>query len=122
MVFPMRLPSRLGDLVRVACAAAGFAPRVAQETRQLDALVALVSAGLGVTLVPGAAERVPRAGVAYRPLRDLDLRLPLMAAWRRMDAPPTVASLVAALREVADAERPATVGSDVNAQAEPTLG
>ncbi|MEP6621145.1 MAG: LysR substrate-binding domain-containing protein [bacterium] len=45
-----------------ACAAAGFAPRVAQEARQLDALVALVSAGLGVTFVPSTAERLPREG------------------------------------------------------------
>jgi DNA-binding transcriptional LysR family regulator len=100
VLVPRRVPSRLGDLVRAACASAGFTPRVAQEARQLDALVALVSAGLGVTLVPSAAERVPRPGVAYRPLRGPALRFPLTAAWRRDDAPPTAASFLAVLREV----------------------
>ena len=97
VLVPTRVRSRLGDVVRTACAAAGFAPRVTQEARQLDALVALVSAGLGVTLVPRSAERVPRVGVVYRPLRGIDLRLPLVAAWRAADASPTVAPFVAVL-------------------------
>jgi DNA-binding transcriptional LysR family regulator len=101
VMVPTRVPTRLGTLVTAACAAAGFTPRVAQEARQLDALVALVSAGLGVTLVPSAAERVRRPGVLFRPLRGVDLRLPLVAAWRRGDPPPTVASFVDVLRAVA---------------------
>jgi len=100
VMVPTRVPSRLGNLVLMACARAGFTPRVAQEARQLNTLVALVSAGLGVTLAPSAAERVPRAGVAFRPLRDMDLRLPLVAAWHRADARPTVASFLEVLREV----------------------
>jgi len=98
VLVPRRVPSRLGDLTRGACASAGFSPRVAQEARQLDALVALVSAGLGVTLVPRAAERVPRPGVVYRPLRGTELRLPLVAVWRRDDPPPTVESFLTVLR------------------------
>ncbi len=101
VMVPTRVPTRLGTLVTAACAAAGFTPRVSQEARQLDALVALVSAGLGVTLVPSAAERVRRPGVVFRPLRGVDLRLPLVAAWRRGDPPPTVASFVEVLRTVA---------------------
>ena len=100
VLVPARMPSRLRELVMTACAAAGFTPRVAQEARQLDALVALVSAGLGVTFVPHAAGRLPRAGVVYRPLRDQALRFPLVAAWRQGDAPPTVDSFLAVLREV----------------------
>ena len=100
VMVPTRVPTRLGTLVTAACAAAGFTPRVSQEARQLDALVALVSAGLGVTLVPSTAERVRRPGVVFRPLRGVDLRLPLVASWRRVDPPPTVASFVEVLRTV----------------------
>ena len=100
VLVPARMPSRLRELVTTACAAAGFTPRVAQEAKQLDALVALVSAGLGVTFVPHAAGRLPRAGVVYRPLAGEALRFPLVAAWRRGDAPPTVQSFLAVLREV----------------------
>ncbi|MGZ8457109.1 MAG: LysR family transcriptional regulator [Gemmatirosa sp.] len=99
LLVPGRTPSRLRELVMATCASAGFTPRVAQEARQLDALVALVSAGLGLTLVPYAAGRVPRANVVYRPLRGLDLRFPLVAAWLRGDPPPTVHSFLAVLRD-----------------------
>jgi DNA-binding transcriptional LysR family regulator len=103
VLVPGRTPSRLRELVLATCASAGFTPRVAQEAKQLDALVALVSAGLGVTLVPHAAGRVPRAGVVYRPLRGVDVRFPLVAAWMRGDPPPTVQSFLAVLRQTVDA-------------------
>jgi DNA-binding transcriptional LysR family regulator len=98
-----RVPSRLRDLTIAACAAAGFAPRVAQEARQLDALVALVSAGLGVTFVPGTAARLPRPGVAVRPVRGLDLRFRLVALWRSGEPPPTVRSFLEVVRAVTGA-------------------
>lgn len=44
--------------VLAACAAAGFRPRQAVETRQVEAAARLAAAGLGVALVP--AEAVPR--------------------------------------------------------------
>ena len=100
VLVPARIPSRLRDLTLSACAAAGFAPRVAQEARQLDALVALVSAGLGVTLVPSSAERVPRDGVVFRPLRGLDLTFRLVALWRDEEAPPALGSFLGVLRDV----------------------
>ena len=96
-----RTPSRLRDAVTAACAAAGFTPRVAQEVRQLDALVALVSAGLGVTFVPSTAERLPRAGVAFRPLRGVEIPFRLVAVWRRGEVPPTVRSFLEVMRRVA---------------------
>ena len=89
-----RTPSRLRDMAVSACAAAGFTPRVAQEARQLDALVALVSAGLGVTFVPTTALRMPRPGVVLRPIRGLDIRFLLVAIWRRGEAPATVRSFL----------------------------
>ena len=95
-----RMPSRLRDLTLVACATAGFTPRVSQEARQSDALLALVGAGLGVTLVPASAERMPRAGVVYRPLRGADLRYALVAMWRRGAATPTVRSFLRTLEEL----------------------
>jgi DNA-binding transcriptional LysR family regulator len=121
VLVPTRAPSRIGDVVLTACAAAGFTPRVDQEARQLDALVALVSAGLGITLVPGTAERVGRPGVVFRPLAGLDLRFPLVATWRREGTAPTVASFVGLLREVVPpptAERNDTRGTPPNGGAE----
>jgi DNA-binding transcriptional LysR family regulator len=100
VLVPSRVPSRLRDLVVTACAAEGFTPRVAQEARELDALVALVSAGLGVTLVPATAERIPRQGVVFRRLRGVDLKFRLVAMWPKGTTSPTVDSFLDVLREV----------------------
>jgi DNA-binding transcriptional LysR family regulator len=96
---PPRVQSRTRQAVMTACAAAGFVPRVTQVARQMDAIVALVSAGLGLSLVPASAQRVGREGVVFRPVEGLELRFSLAASWRRGEAPPTVASFLATLRQ-----------------------
>jgi len=100
VLVPARVPSRLRDLTLRAAAAAGFTPRVGQEARELDTLIALVSAGLGVTLVPASAARFPRPGVVFRPLAGKALSFRLVALQRRGLAPPAVRSFLEVLREV----------------------
>jgi DNA-binding transcriptional LysR family regulator len=105
LLVPARVPGRLRDLTVRAAAAAGFTPRVHQEARELEAreldtLIALVSAGLGVTLVPASAARFPRPGVVFRPLAGDALSFRLVALWRRGLAPPAVRSFLEVLREV----------------------
>ena len=51
-----------------ACHDAGFVPRVVQEAPQLSAVLALVSSGLGVALVPSRAARSIPKGVRLVPL------------------------------------------------------
>lgn len=51
-----------------ACQSAGFVPEVVHRTSDWAAALALVSAGLGVTLVPRLAQTAPPPGVALRPL------------------------------------------------------
>ena len=97
---PAGVPSRLRDLTFRVAAAAGFTPRVAQEARELDTLIALVSAGLGVTLVPASAARFPRPGVVFRPLAGKALSFRLVALQRRGLVPPAVRSFLDVLREV----------------------
>jgi DNA-binding transcriptional LysR family regulator len=52
VLFPPWMRSRLLEIVQQACVDAGFAPIVGQEAEQLHTLLALVAAGMGVTLVP----------------------------------------------------------------------
>jgi DNA-binding transcriptional LysR family regulator len=94
------VPSRLRDVAFGAAAAAGFTPLVAQEARELDALVALVSAGLGVTLVPHSAARTVRPGVVFCPLADEPITFPLVALWRAGPMPPALRTFLGVLREV----------------------
>lgn len=100
VLVPARVPSRLRDLTVRVAAAAGFIPRVSQEARELDTLIALVSAGLGVTLVPASAARFPRPGLVFRPLAGEALSFRLVALRRRGPTPPAVQSFLGVLREI----------------------
>ena len=50
------------------CTDAGFYPRIRHELRHWLSVVALVSQGLGVAVVPAPLQRSGMAGVAFRPL------------------------------------------------------
>jgi DNA-binding transcriptional LysR family regulator len=57
------------EMIQRACGAAGFVPTIAASFSDYPAILAMVGAGAGVTLLPSmAAERLP-AGVSLRALR-----------------------------------------------------
>ena len=66
-----------------ACSAAlhraGLRPNVAQETDGKIAMLGLVAANLGVSLVSASMQRLGRAGVRFVALTDFKLRLPLVS-------------------------------------------
>ena len=68
VMFPRRiLPEVFDELVRLY-RAAGHEPRVAQEAIQMQTIVNLVSAGLGLAWVPQSVRQFQRPGVVYRPV------------------------------------------------------
>jgi DNA-binding transcriptional LysR family regulator len=107
VIFPRELRTQYTELVYATCAAAGFVPHVAQEASQLHTLSALVSAGVGVSLLPRAVARAARAGVAFRPLAGQEAapRLALHLVWRTDDLSPAGAQFVSAARTVITAGR-----------------
>ena len=56
------------DATLAACHRAGFNPRLGQQAPRIASTLGLVSAGLGVALVPASIQRVQVDGVAYRRL------------------------------------------------------
>jgi DNA-binding transcriptional LysR family regulator len=63
------------------CAAAGFYPRVRHELRHWLSVVALVSQGMGVAVVPAPLQRSGLAGVRFRPLADSTATSELHCVW-----------------------------------------
>jgi DNA-binding transcriptional LysR family regulator len=65
------------------CAAAlhraGIQPSIAQETDSKIAMLGLVAANLGISLVSASMQRLARAGVRFLPIADFKLRLPLVS-------------------------------------------
>lgn len=103
VLFPRSLKTNYVELVLASCSTAGFVPRVVQEASQLHTLSGLVSAGVGVALLPSSIATAPRAGVVFRPLTGMIPRLQLDVVWPLRVLPPTAACFVALARELANA-------------------
>ena len=101
ILFPRQPGLVFHDLVMGFCLRNGFTPRVAQEAYQTHTVVGLVSAGIGVALVPASTRRIGLAGVAYRSLREATPQSRTALAWRRADASPALAAFVEVTRRVA---------------------
>ncbi|MFT5449350.1 MAG: DNA-binding transcriptional LysR family regulator [Gammaproteobacteria bacterium] len=72
------------------CHAAGFSPRVVQETHSRDGIFGFVAAGLGVTLYTEVALNSPRRGVVIVPLIEVQEQIDVVAAWRTAGQPPAL--------------------------------
>ena len=70
VIFPRRSVASLYDAIVALYHAAGRTPRVAQEAIQMQTIVNLVSAGLGVAWVPASVRQFQRHGVVYRDMAD----------------------------------------------------
>lgn len=82
VIFPRRTGPGLYDTILGLCQRAGFSPRVVQEAEQMQTIVSLVAAEVGVALVPASIARSLRDGVAYLELEATDARATLAACWR----------------------------------------
>ena len=98
VIFPRSAATGLYDAIIEFCRQAGFTPRIAQEAIQMQTIVSLVSAGLGVALVPASLRHMRRRGVVYRPLRQDSPLLTVLLAWRSASRSACLAQFVATAR------------------------
>jgi DNA-binding transcriptional LysR family regulator len=89
-------PDYPGWLARL-CAAAGFAPRIAHEADTSATLLGLVSAGVGVAVLP-ALHDPPVFEVAFRPLAPAPPEFEFDVAWRRDDRSIVLHNFIALLK------------------------
>jgi DNA-binding transcriptional LysR family regulator len=87
--FPRRVGPAFYDAIMADCAAAGFVPQVVQEATQWPTLVALVEAGLGVTVAPGCIRKFRWPGVALRRIPGWKTRVFL--GWHAAPSPAALA-------------------------------
>jgi DNA-binding transcriptional LysR family regulator len=66
VVFPRRIVPSLHDAILGMYHAAGREPRIVQEAIQMQTIVNLVAAGLGLAWVPESVREFQRSGVVYR--------------------------------------------------------
>lgn len=101
IMLPRALAQVFYDTQLSACRQAGFTPRHGQETGEWQTALALVAAGLGVTLVPESLRHWQRPGVVYCGLKGTRARVELHVAWRVEKATPLVETFVAIAQEIA---------------------
>ena len=97
--FPRDLAPVLYDQLISMCNRAGFSPRIVQEA-QMQTIVSLVAAGIGVALVPATLENLSRRGLVYRPLAGTAAKLQLAVAWRRDNRSPLLEAFLNVVREM----------------------
>jgi DNA-binding transcriptional LysR family regulator len=94
ILFPRQLAPGLYDPIIAICQAAGFSPQVVQECIQMQTIVSLVSANMGVSILPESIREAQRQGVVYKPIRSSDVSKEQLATiaivWRMNDNSPTM--------------------------------
>jgi DNA-binding transcriptional LysR family regulator len=80
----------LSDATLRTLARAGASPRVVQTVSELQTAVGLVSAGIGVALVPASLSALSRPNVVYRPLAGRPPQVDLAVTHRDGDDSPVV--------------------------------
>jgi DNA-binding transcriptional LysR family regulator len=100
VLFPLSQQTRLVEIILASCADAGFIPKVTQEGRQMQTLLALVSAGRGVTLVPQWVVAENMTGVVYRKLSSASEPYGLLLVWRPESSNNAIHSFINVAREV----------------------
>lgn len=90
ILFPRRVAPAFHDLVVDYCISRGGSGRIAQEAIQMQTIISLVSAGMGIALVPASLRNLARTGVRYVDLEGDAPQLDTVMVWRRKDATPVL--------------------------------
>jgi len=90
IIFPRESSPALHDAILSCWRAAGITPAVGQQAIQMQTIVSLVSAGMGLALVPQSVSNLMRPGVEYRALADPTPRVDTGIAWRRDNPSPVL--------------------------------
>lgn len=90
IIFPRRIGPAFHDAILACFRDAGLTPHIGQEAIQMQTIVGLVSAGMGIALVPQSVSNLKRPGVEYRLLSDRTPMIETGLAWRRDNSSPVL--------------------------------
>jgi DNA-binding transcriptional LysR family regulator len=100
---PLVMLSRSGspgvrDALEAAIARLGGDDQLVQEAAEMQTVIGLVAAGVGLSLVPDSVRSLVRDGVVYRPLTH-GPSIELALAWREGDRSPVLGAFQETVRE-----------------------
>lgn len=92
--FPRSSAPALREAITQCFAAHGLAPREGQQAIQMQTIVSLVSAGMGIALVPASLRNLQRTGVVYLDVNGVVPTLETGLVWNRHHVKPTLQRLI----------------------------
>lgn len=93
--------SRFADFLYQCCVKAGFTPQIRQQVVEVQSLLSLVGADMGVALVPASMRLLAQPNVVFRRILPEPPQVPLYAIYRQGDPSPTLAQFLTILRRLA---------------------
>ncbi|MEN3121528.1 LysR substrate-binding domain-containing protein [Janibacter sp. LM] len=100
VAYPPGQGSSLRGVFFSACSDAGFRPRIIQEVKDTQMMASLVSAEVGVAVLPDSVARFNIEGVTFRPLAESAHHLPVYLAWRSEEPSPALQRLLEMSEEI----------------------
>lgn len=97
IIFPRRIAPAFHDAILACYHDAGLTPHIGQEAIQMQTIIGLVSAGMGIALVPQSVSNLKRTGVEYRALSEKTPLVETGLAWRRDNTSPVLHAFLALL-------------------------
>jgi DNA-binding transcriptional LysR family regulator len=107
VMFPRHTAPGYYDFLVGACRRAGFTPQVFNEPGSVQTNLGLVSARMGVSLMPASIRNLRRAGVVYRPLAPPVPHVEMGVAFRHDERSAVLPGFLQVLRDVAGHTPPA---------------
>lgn len=90
VMFPRYLAPGLYDRIMSLFQQENIQPHITQEAIQMQTIIALVSAGMGIAITPSSLQNLQRSGVVYRPLLDQVPVIETAVIWQQNSLTPLV--------------------------------
>lgn len=100
IIFPRAVAPAFYDLVTDFFSSHGGQAEIVQQAIQMQTIISLVSAGLGIALAPASLRNLSRAGVQYLDLAGTAPMLETGLVWRRNDDSPTLRHFLQIINEM----------------------
>lgn len=100
ILFPRPLAPGLYDQIISLCQQAKFSPNVVQEAIQMQTIVSLVAAEIGIAIVPISLQNLQRTGVIYKPLQEPTPKAEIALMWRQNERSPLVQRLLEIVQQI----------------------
>jgi DNA-binding transcriptional LysR family regulator len=100
ILFPNNVRPTFADNVVALCTNEGFRPNVAHEVQDVMTCIALVSAGMGLAVVPESTVNLQLPGVRYVLLRAPEAKVDLSCVYRADNSSPALAVFLDIVRKL----------------------